>query len=146
MHFSEFQLTPSAKISPDRLHEYHNRNDSHLKPWSPFREHSLRTCERHLSNLKAAEQNGTAVSFALINGGNIIGLMNFSAITGFPFQACYLGFSIDAAHEGKGLAKLMLVQAIERVFRAHSLNRIMANFMSKNQRSGRLLFRLGFQL
>lgn len=50
----------------------------------------------------------------------------------------------DAA-TGKGLMHEALVAAISHVFEVHKLHRIMANYQPNNQRSEKLLCRLGFE-
>lgn len=76
--------------------------------------------------------------------GEIIGFCNFSQIFRGPFQACYLGYHIDKTFEGKGLMSEAVQKAIEYMFEKQTLHRIMANYMPSNERSARLLHKLGF--
>jgi ribosomal-protein-alanine N-acetyltransferase len=55
-----------------------------------------------------------------------------------------LGYAIDHAHEGQGLMQEALQATIEHVFSVLRLHRIQANYVPDNERSGRLLERLGF--
>jgi [ribosomal protein S5]-alanine N-acetyltransferase len=70
--------------------------------------------------------------------------VNFTNIVRGVFQACFLGFKIDAEHEGKGLMFEVLETAIPRVFDELRLHRIMANYQPDNERSARLLRKLRF--
>ena len=76
----------------------------------------------------------------------IIGFCNFSQIVRGPFQACYLGYHIDVAEEGKGLMSEAVQRAIQYMFEKQNMHRIMANYMPSNQRSGKLLQKLGFMI
>lgn len=50
------------------------------------------------------------------------------------------------ANEGKGFIFKALQRAILYMFEEHSLHRIMANYMTANKRSAKLLDRLGFEI
>lgn len=62
------------------------------------------------------------------------------------FQATYLGYQLDRAHVGNGLMQEALVAMIQYVFQELQLHRIMANYVPTNERSARLLRRLGFSV
>ncbi|MBV8364939.1 MAG: GNAT family N-acetyltransferase [Candidatus Eremiobacteraeota bacterium] len=74
----------------------------------------------------------------------VFGSANLSNIIRGPFQACYLGYNIDEAHEGRGLMREALQALIGFGFAELQLHRIMANYQPRNARSGGLLKRLGF--
>lgn len=75
----------------------------------------------------------------------LIGFCNFTQIFHGAFHACYLGYKIDREFEGKGLMTEALQRAIQFIFEDLKLHRIMANYMPSNERSARLLNRLGFK-
>ena len=62
-----------------------------------------------------------------------------------PFDACFLGFSLDQKEQGKGLMYEALQVAITHMFDIEKLHRIMANYRPENIRSANLLKRLGFE-
>ena len=74
----------------------------------------------------------------------MVGHASLSEVVRGPFQACFLGYSIDGDAEGKGLMREGLESIIAWGFSDFDLHRIMANYIPHNQRSGRLLRRLGF--
>jgi ribosomal-protein-alanine N-acetyltransferase len=74
----------------------------------------------------------------------VFGGAALSQISRGYFQACYLGYTIDAAHEGRGLMREALQALISFAFGDLNLHRIMANYVPRNQRSAALLKRLGF--
>ena len=126
-------------------------NRAHLAPWEPLRAQQFYTREaidERLAEMARQMAAGTTLSLLLCEplGGRIIGECNFTNMVRGPFQACYLGFTIDARDEGKGLMREALAAAIGYVFEKYGLHRIMANHMPANRRSGQLLARLGFEV
>lgn len=78
--------------------------------------------------------------------GNIVGDINFTNVVRGAFQSGYLGYQLDRALEGRGLMGEALAVAIDHVFRHMNLHRLMANYVPTNERSARLLRRLGFSM
>lgn len=130
------------------LYAYHKRNADHLRPWEPLRDlnyHTLASWTVRAADQEACIQAGTAYHFAMKDKDQIIGLCNFTGVQRGAFQACYLGYSLDAEHQGRGVMTKGLGRAIDHIFNTVGLNRIMANDMPTNARSGKLLMRLGFE-
>jgi ribosomal-protein-alanine N-acetyltransferase len=128
---------------------YYLANRAHLEPWEPERSESFYALESIRERLRAAESAfaaGTAFHFAIleIRTGCMIGACSFSNVVRGVFQACHLGYSIGAGQQGKGLMFEALETAIKYMFEEVGLHRIMANYMPHNERSARLLQRLGF--
>jgi len=76
--------------------------------------------------------------------GAVIGTCNYTNIVRGAFQACHLGYQVGRAHEGQGLMAEALRATNAYMFESMRLHRIMANFRPENERSRRLLERLGF--
>jgi ribosomal-protein-alanine N-acetyltransferase len=74
----------------------------------------------------------------------IVGTCNYTNIVRGPFQACYLGYQVARSHEGRGYMAEALRATNAFVFETLRLHRIMANYRPENERSARLLERLGF--
>lgn len=134
-----------------RMATYFRENRGHLKPWSPPQPESIYTEEFWRSRLPQFGEDylaGTAVRFAMFphadGGSSIIGTIQFTQIFRGPFLACYLGYGIASRWEGQGLMTEALRRAIGFIFEEMRLHRIMANYVPTNERSGRLLRRLGF--
>ncbi|WP_236195763.1 ribosomal protein S5-alanine N-acetyltransferase [Pseudomonas glycinae] len=142
-----------AVLDPDQApleNAFYQRNQRHLAPWSPIRTtdyFSTEQIRRRLEIQASAFEAGLAVHMALLtpDGAQMIGACNFSGIIRGAFQACYLGYHIDEAHQGKGLMQEALEAAIAYMFETQNLHRIMANYIPGNERSARLLERLGFE-
>ena len=75
----------------------------------------------------------------------IVGTCNYTNIVRGPFQACHLGYQVGRAQQGLGLMHEALVHGNRYMFRERRLHRIMANHRPENERSARLLARLGFR-
>jgi ribosomal-protein-alanine N-acetyltransferase len=132
------------------LLDFLRRNAKHMAPWDPPHPAGFDTVGYWEGEcLRAAEEHeeGIVARWLLIehdDPGRVIGRINFTQIARGPFQSCMLGYAIDRAHEGQGLMREALDAAIEHVFSVLRLHRIQANYVPDNERSGRLLARLGF--
>jgi len=130
--------------------DFYQRNQRHLARWSPIRPadyHSPEHIRSRLAVQASAFELGLAVHFAVLtaDASQMIGACNYTVITRGAFQACYLGYHIDEAHEGQGLMHEALEAGIRYMFEAQQLHRIMANHVPANERSAQLLERLGFE-
>lgn len=139
---------PELSDIPDIL-RYFLENESHLSQFDPKRPAEFYTdtfwneqIPRHLDQF-LADQALRLYVFGR-QSGEVMGTIGFSQICRGPFQACYLGYGIGRKFEGKGLMFEALSAAIAYMFTELNLHRIMANHLPDNERSGRLLARLGF--
>lgn len=130
------------------------RNAEFLKPYSPSPPDNFTTeafwRERVETNIDEFHL-GTSCRFHLFRRDEVegkrqimIGHASLTQIFRGPFNACYLGYSVDQEHEGEGYMYEGLVAVISYAFSHLALHRIMANYMPHNRRSGNLLRRLGF--
>ena len=131
-----------------KLQTFDERNIAHMSPWRSAAGEPQKNHQAQLMQWKQEFKEGQSIRFLLFlkenPEGAIIGFCNFSQIFRGPFQACYLGYHIDASFEGKGFMSEALTKAIEYMFEQQKLHRIMANYIPSNQRSARLLQKLGF--
>jgi ribosomal-protein-alanine N-acetyltransferase len=123
----------------------------HLDRWSPPAASAFFTEDFWRERLAIAVEEfhaGRAARFVLQapgpEGGPIIGTCNYTNIVRGPFLACHLGYQIARSHQGQGLMAEALRATNAFAFRELRLHRIMANYRPENERSGRLLERLGF--
>lgn len=126
-------------------------NRDYLKPWEPTRPPEFFTEGFWQVQLRASLREfrqGTSMCLTLLdrNEREVLGVCNFTNIVRGTFQACHLGYALSERHQGKGLMFEALDTAIDYMFGVQGLNRIMANYMPHNERSGRLLTRLGFSI
>jgi len=126
-------------------------NDAHLARWEPphpdgfFTEAFWRKrIERSRDEFTRDQSMRLAMFQRGVPEGPILGHCNYSQFVRGAFQACFLGYSIDHRWEGKGLMTEALQASNAFVFGTLRLHRIMANYIPTNERSARLLRRLGF--
>jgi ribosomal-protein-alanine N-acetyltransferase len=135
------------------LSEYHLRNAEHFAPYSPRRAPGFHSVEAWRERAPAQRQaclEGQALHLLLFSaresGDRIIGDINFTSVVRGVFQAAYLGYELDREQVGQGLMSEALAVSIAHVFEHLKLHRLMANYVPSNERSGRVLRRLGFSV
>ena len=73
-----------------------------------------------------------------------MGSVGLTQIVRGPAQRCSLGYGLDAEAEGQGYMTEALRAVIAHAFETLKLHRVEASYMPTNERSGRVLRRLGF--
>ncbi|SEO60985.1 ribosomal-protein-alanine N-acetyltransferase [Luteibacter sp. UNC138MFCol5.1] len=132
------------------LQRYRVENRDHLRPWEPLRtesHYSLECCRLAIEAGLEAARADRGYPFAVLtpDGSEMIASFTFANVVRGVFQACHLGYGIAARHEGKGLMFEALDAGVRYAFGPLDFHRVMANHMPRNERSGRLLERLGFE-
>jgi ribosomal-protein-alanine N-acetyltransferase len=133
--------------------QFMTRNEAHLQRWDPPRPPDVGTAlhwRRQLATAVREFRAGSALRWALFDASRaqnapLMGRINFTQIFLGPFQSCVLGYQIDAQAEGKGLMFEALQAALKDLFATRGLHRVQAAFVPENERSARLLERLGFE-
>jgi len=141
---------PEAEAAP-RVLAYFVDNRAHLEPWGPPLPEEFYTLELQTERLvrareDLAEDRGLRLFFwnRADEAGPVLGNINFSQFSRGPFQSCMLGYGAARPAEGKGMMYEALTAAIDYVFDVLRFHRIQAAYVPTNERSGRLLRRLGF--
>jgi ribosomal-protein-alanine N-acetyltransferase len=132
------------------LLRYRTENRDHLAPWEPLRNGAYYTkdaCRHTIEAGLEAARTDRGYPFAVLtpDGSEMIASFTFANVVRGVFQACHLGYGMALKHEGKGLMFEALDAAIRYAFGPLDFHRVMANHMPRNERSGRLLGRLGFE-
>lgn len=134
----------------EEMLDYYRRNRLNFQPWEPRRNERFYSVEGMRARILAmqetmSEQQSLHLTFREPGSKTIIGECGFTNIVRGPFQACHLGFSLCQDFQGKGLMHEGLRCAIDFVFKELALHRVMANYRPENERSHRVLQRLGFE-
>lgn len=129
---------------------FRQENRRHLEKWEPRRSPEFFTEGFWQIQLRVALRDfrdGSNVCFCLLSPGEdeVMGVCNYTNIVRGTFQSCHLGYALAARHEGSGLMFEALTLSNDYMFRDMGLHRIMAGYLPHNDRSGRLLERLGFE-
>lgn len=130
------------------ISEYYTRNASHFRKWQPRHAHdfhSVASWNRRIEVCVKEQSKGVAYYFVAANEGKIYGHCNLSQISRGAFQAAYMGYGVCHTCEGTGMAYNLASIAVQFAFFEAKLHRVMANYMPHNNRSAKLLFRLGFK-
>ncbi len=144
------QLAVLSEKYAKTICDYYARNAAHLEPWEPRRSagfHAIEAWRQRGQNAQEEFQSGRSLRLIahLKSGSEMIAACNFTNILRGSFQACTLGYSIDAQYQGQNLMYEIISAGLAHVFGDLDMHRVMANYIPENQRSARLLERLGFE-
>jgi ribosomal-protein-alanine N-acetyltransferase len=142
---------PEPSAAPHAL-AYYTENQAHLEPWEPPRPEGFygeAFWHDRLERNRREHVEDTSLRLFLFDrdagvGGPILGSVALTQIVRGALQGCNLGYSLGRAQVGQGLMFEALRAVIDHTWRELGLHRIAANYMPSNERSGRLLRRLGF--
>jgi [ribosomal protein S5]-alanine N-acetyltransferase len=128
-------------------------NDAHLRPWSvaPVRGEdpaSLTVVSRSVLRHRREWKRG--LSFVLLvtpreDDRTVIGRVALGGVLRGAFQNAYLGYWIDAEHQGRGLMTEAVSAATTFAFGPARLHRIQAAVMPRNAASQRVLEKAGYR-
>lgn len=145
-------LTVPGKESAARYAQFCRENAKFLEPFQgPFyeREFAVDFWQTSLERRRQNFQTDKGYSFGIFwrdagLQGPLLGYCNFSEIVRGLFQAAYLGYALAENSQGKGIMGEALDAALKYMWTGVKLHRIMANYMPHNERSAKVLKRLGF--
>lgn len=143
-------LQLACQDNVEEIINYYQRNQKHLEPFEPVKAESFYTksywSDEISDRLYKFREDRSLKLFLYLksNPQEIIGSINFDNFVRGAFQACTLGYGLAGNLEGQGLMSEGLEVAIKYVFEQLNFHRIMAVYLPHNQRSGKLLKRLGF--
>jgi len=144
-------LTLGAPATAARFATFALENEDHLGPWEPPRPEGYFTetyWQRRLEKNRDELARDVSLRLSIFRrndpDGPVLGHVNFSQIVRGSAQSCYLGYSLDRRCVGRGMMTEALAGALPFVFDELGLHRVQANYIPTNERSGRVLRRLGF--
>jgi ribosomal-protein-alanine N-acetyltransferase len=144
-----FRLRRPCQTDARAVMDFQLRNRDHFGPTSPRRPPEFATeefWEQRISNgRRDFEQDRGCTMYVFEGVERAVGMVNLMNVVRGALQGCDLGYAIDSAHQGTGLMFWSVTQALGYAFEVLSLHRVQANHLPDNQRSARLLSRLGFQ-
>jgi ribosomal-protein-alanine N-acetyltransferase len=130
-----------------RLAELLALNREFLAPWDPIRPNEYFTPDgqrRAVEDGLERYENETAVPHVILEDGRIVGRVTLSNIVRGAFQSCNMGYWVDSAHNGRGLATGAVGEIMRVAFFELGLHRIEAGTLLHNTASQRVLERNGF--
>lgn len=134
----------------EALLEYFSVNRQHFKKWEPAKPdsfYSAKSWNEYFRKIISDQESGYLAVFVVVDERHkiIVAHCTLSQIFHGAFKACYMGVGVTASHQGAGVAYNLCGTAIAHAFQTLRLHRVMANYMPHNNRSAKLLKRLGFQ-
>ncbi len=151
---SRLTLIIAAPDDAERCARFNAENAEFLAPWEP----AVTSTSIDVEGLRAYRQRavndargGFSFSFALLPASMqadspILGWLNLTNVIHGVFEACNMGYKLDRRMQGQGYMTEAATAGIEFAFDILNLHRIMAAYMSHNQRSAALLRRLEFTI
>jgi ribosomal-protein-alanine N-acetyltransferase len=126
-------------------------NQDWLTPWEPsspvpWAQRHTPAAYRGMRRVVARRARlGTSVPFALRVEGRLAGQVTVDNIVRGALRAGYLGYWIDRAVAGRGMASLAVALICDHAFGQVGLHRLQADIRPENVPSQRLVERLGFR-
>jgi ribosomal-protein-alanine N-acetyltransferase len=130
---------------------FRRENRHFLTDWEPVRSEEFFTEAFWQLQLRMALRHfrdQSHLSFTLLNNAQteVLGVCNYSNIIRGTFQSCHLGYAIGEKHQSHGFMGEAITHTLNFVFDELRLHRVMANYMPRNKKSGKLLTRMGFNI
>lgn len=123
-------------------------NREFLSPWEPERSEEWFTLAGQqvvISSVLYQEQGGTAAARVVLDAcGKVAGWIAATGIVRGALRSCALGYWVDEAHNGQGLATAAVGEMLELAFGPLGLHRVQAETLVHNVASQRVLERNGF--
>lgn len=132
------------------LFDYVNEERAFLKPWEPARNdayYSMEVCELRVQEMRRdfLEENAVVLCLLSEDESRMLAYSNYSNIIRGVFCACSLGYSLRESEQGKGVITQALSAGIDYMHKQQNIDRIQANYMPRNDKSGAVLARLNFK-
>jgi ribosomal-protein-alanine N-acetyltransferase len=123
-------------------------NRGFLAPWQPVRPERYFTSDGQYEvaeRLLQQRADGVAAPLVILDElGDIAGTVTLQSIIRGAFQSCSVGYWLAESAQGRGLATQAVREAVDLAFGLLRLHRVQAETLSHNERSQRVLDRLGF--
>jgi ribosomal-protein-alanine N-acetyltransferase len=127
------------------------RNEPWLLQWEPSSPHTWE--ERNstgawpplLSALRKAGRGGSMLPFMIGYGGRVVGQMNVSNVVHGALRSCTIGYWVDGAVAGRGIAPTALALLIDHCFGPVGLHRVEIDIRPENGPSLRVVEKLGLR-
>ncbi|MEK6579578.1 MAG: GNAT family N-acetyltransferase, partial [Bdellovibrionota bacterium] len=140
LHTSRATLRMATKNDISAILRFYTENAAHFAPTDPHMPDGFYTepfwIERIAHRLKAwSSEQALSLFIFESETQEIVGSITLSQMCRGPFQAFYLGYSLDSKREGTGLMRESLEAVIRFAFQDLNFHRIMANHLPENKRS-----------
>jgi [ribosomal protein S5]-alanine N-acetyltransferase len=138
---------PIRPVQPEdaaELAALYRANREFLAPYEPVRPDDFFTADGQRERLERQRAEGTH-PFAILDAGAIAGTINVFHIVRESLQSCAVGYWIDRARNGRGLATGALEDVVAYAFGELGLHRVEAATLLDNIASQRVLEKASFE-
>ena len=130
------------------------RNREWLEPWeasNPLPGGDPPTYRQFVRLMRAQAKQGTCLPWLITELNpdtcrhELVGQLSVSSIIGGSFRSASLGYWVDAAQAGRGIAPMAVAMATDYCFQHLNLHRMEINIRPENVKSLRVVEKLGFR-
>jgi [ribosomal protein S5]-alanine N-acetyltransferase len=127
------------------------RNEQWLTQWEPTSSlswavrNSVGEYHRTVSRLRSAGRSGLMLPFTIFYGDTLVGQMNVSNIIRGALRSGSVGYWVDSAVAGRGIAPTALALLVDHALTAGNLHRVEINIRPENAPSLRVVTKLGLR-
>lgn len=143
----DLELRPLSAEDADALFSTIERNLDRLRQWLEWAaaDYSLDDVQRFIGEKQAGNLAGTGLAAGIWLAGSLCGAIELHRIDG-RHRSSSIGYWIDGACEGRGIATRACRAIVAEGFRSYGLHRIEIRCATANHRSAAVPQRLGFKL
>jgi ribosomal-protein-serine acetyltransferase len=123
-----------------------DQNREHLRRWLPWLDGAKDTSDqlKFIQRSSDGAAAGTAFHYALICGGEIVGMVSFNSVEKLN-RCATMGYWLAESQTGRGLMTAAVKALIDEGFQQLELNRIQARVATDNHRSQAVCDRAGLK-
>ncbi|WP_157519232.1 GNAT family N-acetyltransferase [Modestobacter sp. Leaf380] len=146
----DVELHPLRRSDADAWSRLRRENEAWLSPWEPSAPAGW--AQRHTPAVYRAMRRaagrrarlGSSLPFAIRHRGRLVGQVTVDNVVRGALRSGHLGYWIDRAAAGQGVASLAVALVCDHAFGPAGLHRLQADVRPENGPSRRLVQRLGF--
>jgi ribosomal-protein-alanine N-acetyltransferase len=151
LHHGPVELTPPRRGDAGEWSRVRLANEDWLRPWEPSSpvpwrpRHAPSSWRATRRATVARARLGLALPFVVRYEGRLAGQVTIDNVVRGALRSGSLGYWLDSALAGRGIASLAVALACDHAFGPAGLHRLQADIRPENGPSRRLVERLGFR-
>ncbi|WP_068466894.1 GNAT family N-acetyltransferase [Kocuria varians] len=153
VQWAQLVLRPLAMGDRDEWDRVRSRNREWLEPWeasNPDEGGAAPSYRAFVRLMRRQARNGQSLPWLIVEQGpgggraELVGQLTVSSITLGSFRSATLGYWVDGAQAGRGIAPMAVAMATDYCFQHLGLHRMEINIRPENAKSLRVVEKLGF--
>jgi [ribosomal protein S5]-alanine N-acetyltransferase len=141
-------IRPVEPADAPALAALYSANREFLRPFEPRRPDAFFTVagQQERARAEAANaQSGRRYAHVILDGDDVAGAIAIDNVVRGAGQMASIGYFVDQARGGRGLATLAVAAAVDKAFVSLDLHRVQAGTLLDNRASQRVLEKNGFE-